>query len=268
MKNLMIAFLGMLCTVVSVSSVNAAGLATSILNISNARLEVFKGGSWVTAQNGVDVSVAGLANSSSSTALTYTGSPFTFAQAPNLDSPLATIGPNVTNFASADTSGAGQLVNPGAPVVAGTVANVATTGNFTGSSLASSGAGGTFAALVSAPFRYIFNASYQLTVASSGLSSATAAIEYSANLNVGNSQTPFIPPALNISLTGNGATGLVVVGELISPSFGLDQGQTASFNITQISSARISAVPEPASFAVAGILGTIGFAARRLRRKK
>jgi hypothetical protein len=294
MKNLMIAFLGMLCTVVSVGSVNAAGLASSYLSISNARLQVNLGTSmmpnWQTATNGVDVNVLNNPSSSASGVLAYSGSPVTLLSAPALD-PLdvtrTSLGPGaagldnvfnngtplaVANFSVGDTEGTGSLINgvpmfPPAPVNATTFASVGTTASNIGSSRTSASAGGAFQSINGGQFRYIFDASYRVVTNASGVSLASAGIAYSANITIAGTPVTFSPPQLNFNASGNTDSGLVNLTNLVA-AFNLVQGDSVSFSIAQSSTASISAVPEPASMAIVGVLSAVGFASRRVRRMK
>jgi hypothetical protein len=277
MKNLIVALLGFSAILAVFSKADAAGFATSHLEISMARLQKDTDMGWADVTNLQIVSITGSPISTSKAQLgsfTTSGLGFNTLNALRSFGPTGLMAPFSTedNFGSnsmlqsytiGDTKGAGNLVDG---LTMSTLADVNATGGQAGSSSGNIAFGGSFRVGVTGTYRLLIEAAGTLITSPMG----TAGFAFGANINSTGIGTPLLssltPAMLNQVILGGNSISFAEK-KFESTSFDLVENTTYSFNINQGSTASISSVPEPTSMAVIGILGAIGFASRRIGRQ-
>lgn len=266
------------------SQASAAAFGSSILNVSNLRLQYKSGVVWVnatSAQATIDFafvssqSSASLGvNSQASGLVTGLNAPRSFVSPDFLlpadqgSVPLQSytnpgMGLNTSgSFAIGDTNGSGTTVIGGS-LSSSTLAELNTLGALTGAANGNVGGTTQFRVDVSQAGEYRLAFDAGLTMQTTG--DGTAYSEFRVQINQGSVSINEANANLNRSISGN-ATVNVATQSFFTGVANLAAGPFAFFTITQNSTVGASVVPEPSSIAIFGLMSVGSLAALRRRR--
>jgi hypothetical protein len=264
----------------------AGAYGSSIMNTSNLRLEYFNGLNWVNATNS-EVSIISTTITSRSNArlgATNMTSPLangfnasqrfvspTMLTPAEQNSALAGLGSSLTNsFAYGDTWGdnSATLISG---ISSSTLAEVNALPPLAGSAFGNVGGTSLFEVQVAqgGQYRLAFDANLAMRSEDAGYANNSFRVQVNQSSSGGGSVSiDYSDAALNRSITGNNLVN--VSTSFFSPVITLEDyetgASTATFTITQASTAGVSVVPEPSSIAIFGLMSVGSLAALRRRR--
>lgn len=262
------------------SQASAAAFGSSILNVSNVRLQYLSSGSWVDATAAqANITLKSLESSSTATLGVTT---VTDSQA-NLNAAISFVGPSFStpteqvgvplqsytssglglntsgNFAIADTNGSGDSIIGGSISVS-TLAQLNSLDSVTADAMGNLSALNRFKVKTnfSGDYRIAFDAN--LLMATTGNGTASSAIEVETNPG----DILYNGPELNRSISGNSSVNLTQ--SFFTGAATLTAGTSTFFTITQTSTVGTVVVPEPSSMVIFGLMSAGSFLAWRRRR--
>lgn len=263
----------------------AGAYGSSIMNTSNLRLEYFNGLNWVNATNS-EVSIISTTITSRSNArlgATNMTSPLangfnaiqrfvspTMLTPAEQNSALAGLGSSLTNsFAYGDTWG-DNIATLISGISSSTLAEVNALPPLAGSAFGNVGGTSLFEVRVAqgGQYRLAFDANLAMRSEDAGYANNSFRVQVNQSSGGGSVSIDYSDAALNRSITGNNLVN--VSTSFLSPVITLEDFDTgassATFTITQASTAGVSVVPEPSSFAIFGLMSVGSLAAWRRRR--
>lgn len=267
------------------SQASAAAFGSSILNVSNLRLQYFTGGNWVNASTSqatvfgapsiVSQSSATLGVNTQATGLVMgLNAPRSFVS-PDFSLPAdqgsvplqsytnAGMGLNTSgSFAIGDTNGSGTTVINGS-LSSSTLAELNILGALTGAANGNVGGTTVFQVNISqgGQYRLAFDAGLRMQTTGDGMADS----EFRVQINQGLVSINEADANLNRSISGNAAVN-VATQSFFTGVANLTAGPIALFTITQNSTVGASVVPEPSSIAIFGLMSVGSLAAWRRRR--
>jgi len=259
--------------------VQAAAYGSSILNVSNVRLQYLSGSTWVDATSAqatlagstiFSQSSATLGGLSSSSGLTLGlnapqsfVSPTMAAPGEPASAPLVGLGASATNsYALGDTLGTGSTIIGGS-IASSTLAELNALGAVSG--YANGNVGGTSIFTVNVnqagSYRVAYTASLGMQTTGDGYSNS----EFRVQINQGVVSINEAVAALNRNISGVNTVNVATQG-FFTAAANLSTGTITTFTITQNSTVGANVVPEPSSMAIFGLMSAGSLLAWRRRR--
>ena len=267
------------------SQASAAAFGSSIMNVSNLRLQYLSGSTWVDATS-TQATVSSTFTSQTSATLgplsQTSGLTFSYNAPQSFVSPTQAAPPQQTllpltglgsstsySFARGDTFGSGSTIVDGT-VSTSTLAELNSLGTVTGEANGNLVNTNTFVVSVveAAQYRLAFTASLAMQTSGGGYAANSFGITGQQSPTTG--PAVYLPPSdlssLNRSI--NGVSTVNESGNFFSAAMTLQAGPITVFTVTQNSTAGAAAavVPEPSSMAIFGLMSAGSFLAWRRRR--